>query len=51
MGADLIPETDFCAPIFMTLDVSKVKECINADQAKCTGECNWYKGKDVADND
>jgi hypothetical protein len=51
MGADLMSETDFCAPHNMILDVTKIKECINADTFdKCNNECHWYKGKVVAEN-
>jgi hypothetical protein len=50
-GVDLIPDTDFCAPTFMDKNVSLISECVNADQAKCSGQCTWRKAKVVASND
>ena len=49
-GAELIPETDFCAPSFMDDNTTLIEECINADQAKCSGQCKWRKGKVVGTN-
>jgi hypothetical protein len=46
----MIPETDFCAPYFMSTNTTYIEECINADQAKCSGQCKWRKGKVVAAN-
>ena len=46
----MIPETDFCAPYFMSKNTTYIEECVNADQAKCSGECKWRKGKVVAAN-
>jgi hypothetical protein len=50
MGADLIPEEDFCAPYFTSKNITLVEECVNADQAKCSGQCKWRKGKVLAAN-
>jgi hypothetical protein len=49
-GADLIPETDFCSPYFMTKNVTLIQECVNADKAVCSGQCKWRKGKVVDAN-
>ena len=49
-GAEMIPETDFCTPYFMDTNTTLIEECVNADQAKCSGQCKWRKGKDVAAN-
>jgi hypothetical protein len=50
-GVDLIPDTDYCAPFFMTKNVTEIQECLNADQAVCSGQCLWRKAKVVATND
>jgi hypothetical protein len=31
-GADLIPENEYCAPYYMTPNVTLIKECINAEK-------------------
>ena len=46
----MIPEHDFCTPYFMDTNVTLIEECVNADQAKCSGQCKWRKGKVVGTN-
>jgi hypothetical protein len=36
--------------MFMDSNVTLIDECVQADQAKCSGQCKWRKGKDVAAN-
>ena len=49
-GADMIPDKDFCAPLFMSSNVTYIKECMNAEKDVCTGQCLWSKGKVVDSN-
>jgi hypothetical protein len=45
-GADLIPESTFCAPKVMTDDVNIIMKCMSADgEATCIDECTLRKGK------
>jgi len=52
-AAEMIPESEYCAPVNTPTGVNdypQVVDCINSDQAKCSGQCQWRKGKVVASN-
>ena len=44
-GIDLIPDSDFCAPIMMTDDIQTIVMCVSADESSCADPCKWRKGK------
>jgi len=45
-GKDLIPDSDFCAPLDLTNDVAIIKQCLSADAASvCSDKCQWRHGK------
>jgi hypothetical protein len=51
-GIEMIPKTeDFCVIQFETKNVTAIFECMNADQAKCSGQCKWQKAPVVGTND
>lgn len=55
IGADLIPDHGFCAPMNITQNVTAIVDCSRADKEQCGDywhryQCRWRRGKDVANN-
>ena len=51
IGADLIPDHDYCAPRDLTQDVDLIDRCVETTTAAtCVDQCMWRKGKEVAKN-